>query len=108
MITEEPQEPEDNDRDVTKSIICSGGVEPVNHERLYSVMWSEGEPQTFREVSENVHRERAQKEQMSIALYFSFTKDTSARSIKPTGLQMIPGEDFIPNQQPGKTDNIQR
>ena len=60
MITKEPQKPEDNDRDVMIRNRYSSGVEPVNHERLHSVMWREGETQTFREVSEYVHRERAQ------------------------------------------------
>ena len=60
MVMKEPQELEDNDRNVTIRNRYSSGVESVNHERLRSVMWREGETQTFREVSENVHRERAQ------------------------------------------------
>ena len=60
MITKEPQEPEDNDRDIPIRNRDSSVVEPVSQERQHNVMWGEGETQTFREVSEYVHRERAQ------------------------------------------------
>ena len=60
MITKEPQEPEDKDRGVTIRNRYSSGFEPVNQERLHSAVRSEGETQTFREVSENVYRERTQ------------------------------------------------
>ena len=60
MITEEPQEPEDNDRDITVRNRDSGVAEPVSQERQHGVMRKEGESQTFREVSEYVLCEWAQ------------------------------------------------